>query len=107
MGEEIKPAVWCQDWVESERGWRTSPDGYTLHLTEEDRDKFVRGYNRTFNNKEEVPSIYTRAEGPPRLIKITLEQLEILRSQKDKPDVQFEWQRHGIWGGHHAFGPES
>jgi hypothetical protein len=34
--------VVCQKWEERERGWGSRPDGYTLHLTEAHRRRFVQ-----------------------------------------------------------------
>lgn len=57
--------VLVQEWEESERGWGTRPDGYSVHLSHEDRDKYVSGYNETFNNLDEAPDEYTRVSGDP------------------------------------------
>lgn len=43
-----KYPVLKQRWTEHERGWGSRPDGETLHLTREDRDIYVRGYNATY-----------------------------------------------------------
>ncbi len=34
----------CQVWEESESGWGTRPDGYSLHLTDDDRKAFIKEY---------------------------------------------------------------
>lgn len=52
-----------QKWEESERGWGTRPDGYSLHLTEEDRLAYIREYwNRM---PDRVPDEYSRPDGTP------------------------------------------
>lgn len=58
-------AVYVQNWEESERGWGTRPDGFTVHPTRDQRDEYVRWFNETFNNESEVPDEYTRADGEP------------------------------------------
>ena len=52
-----------QEWLESERGWGTRPDGYSLHKTEEDCDKFIRDYWNQMSL--EVPDEYSRPTGQP------------------------------------------
>ena len=53
----------CQRWEESERGWGTKPDGYSLHLTDEDREAFIREYWDQMPNA--VPDEYSRPDGTP------------------------------------------
>ena len=36
--------VFHQPWIESERGWGVRPDGYSLHLSEADRDLYIEAY---------------------------------------------------------------
>ena len=59
----MKYKVVCQRWEESERGWGVRPDGYSLHLTESDRQTFVKAYwDRMPDN---VPDEYLRPSGNP------------------------------------------
>ncbi|MBI2047775.1 MAG: hypothetical protein HYT27_01415 [Parcubacteria group bacterium] len=53
----------CQKWEESERGWGTRPDGYSLHLTDEDREQYIKDYWKQMPN--EVPDEYSRPDGTP------------------------------------------
>ena len=39
----MKPVI-KQLWEESERGWGIRPDGYSLHLNNEDRKQFIKEY---------------------------------------------------------------
>ncbi len=59
------PKVICQKWLESERGWGTRPDGYTLHLTEAHRKRFVEAFWK--RQKEllgnSTPDEYSREDG--------------------------------------------
>lgn len=93
-----KLLVWCQDWEESERGWGVRPDGFTLHLTQDDCKKYVTGYNTTFNNLPSAPDEYTRASGPPRLVEVDQKTFEALLVQQRATTVNYEWQRLGIHG---------
>lgn len=54
----IGTRVVCQPWEESERGWGTRPDGYSLHLTENDRKAFIKEYWDSMPNT--FPSEYSR-----------------------------------------------
>jgi hypothetical protein len=57
-----------QLWEESERGWGTRPDGYSLHLSESDRVQFIRDYwNRM---PQTVPSDYSRPYGGPFIVDV-------------------------------------
>ena len=58
-----KLEIICQDWLESERGWGTRPDGYSLHLTLGDRDNYVKNYWDKM--PDSVPDEYSRPEGNP------------------------------------------
>lgn len=50
-------------WEESERGWGTSPDGCSLHLTIEDSKVFKKKYWAKM--PDEVPDVYSRPAGKP------------------------------------------
>lgn len=54
-----------QKWEESERGWGTRPDGYSLHLCDEDRKAYIRDYWNSM--PDEVPDEYSRPDGLPYL----------------------------------------
>jgi len=65
--------VCCQIWEESERGWGTKSDGYSLHLSLEDRDIFVKKANDDQHayfvsrglGVGQVPDEYSRTSGEP------------------------------------------
>ena len=61
------PTVICQKWEESEAGWGTRPDGYSLHLTEEDRKAYISDYGRRLRVMfgDTAPSSYDRPNGTP------------------------------------------
>lgn len=55
--------VLCQKWEESERGWGTRPDGYSLHLSEADKNAFIKTY--WDGMPDEAPDEYSRPDGTP------------------------------------------
>ena len=53
--------VFCQKWEESERGWGTRPDGYSLHLTAEDLKRYIKEY--WMEMPDAVPDEYSLPDG--------------------------------------------
>lgn len=60
--------VLCQEWLESERGWGSRPDGYSLHrirtdllMRNADVESFVRDYWESM--PDETPDEYSRPCG--------------------------------------------
>lgn len=95
--------VVAQDWEESERGWGTRPDGYTLHLTVDDRDAYVKAYYAKHNNLDEAPDCYTRTYGSPKLIDVGPETYAKLKAPEAVAD-------RGMWGPkyqHSQYNPHS
>ncbi len=79
--------IWVQKWEESEAGWGQRPDGYSLHLHQEDirkylnvvrTEEFKRGYGA-----ENIPHEYSRPSGDPYLTEVTDEVLkgQIIQSE--------------------------
>lgn len=55
--------VFVQMWEESERGWGSRPDGFSLHLNQEDLEKYVKAY---WDRMPAVaPDEYSRPDGKP------------------------------------------
>jgi hypothetical protein len=50
--------AFVMEWLESEKGWGTRPDGYSLHPTKEACEQYIRNYWLTMPN--EVPDEYSR-----------------------------------------------
>ena len=63
------PKVIYQHWIESERGWGQRPDGFSLHISEEARIRYIKEYEDTLPT--EVPDIYDRPAGRPVEIEIS------------------------------------
>lgn len=57
--------VIIQNWEESERGWGTRPDGFTVHLDKEQHKKYVQWFYQKHNNADAAPDSYTRVYGDP------------------------------------------
>jgi hypothetical protein len=55
--------VIVQKWEESERSWGTRPDGFSLHLTEADRQAYIREYWSGMPDR--IPNKYSRPDGTP------------------------------------------
>lgn len=84
----MKPII-IQFWTETERGWGQRPDGLTLHKTTQDRNDYVKYYNETFNNKDEVPDEYTFADGDGQLWMIDE---ELFNSLTNLDNQNYTWQ---------------
>ena len=69
-----------QNWIESERGWGFRPDGYSLHLSEEDRQAYIKTY--WAGMPDQVPDEYSRPSGDPETVTATPEQFSELVTQK-------------------------
>ena len=70
----------CQKWEESERGWGIRPDGYSLHLNEEDRKQYIEDYWDRM--PDEVPDEYERPSGEPYITTVDDETLEEIKNSK-------------------------
>lgn len=80
--------VWCQQWEESERGWGTRPDGYSLHLSKEDAvfysQRSMQTQQEYFRSKGEmgVPDEYDRPTGESYLVEVTDEVFQEVSSKE-------------------------
>lgn len=59
--------LWVQEWVETERGWGTRPDGYTVHRKLEDVEMFLLEMRREEKKRHNgaVPDVYSYPIGTP------------------------------------------
>lgn len=84
--------VWIQKWEESEAGWGTRPDGYTIHARKEDiilfRDAMREKERAAGYGAHNVPEEYSRPCGRPYQAEIT--DAVIL--------AELSTSEHGIWG---------
>lgn len=63
LTKDKESEVIVQKWEESERGWGTRPDGFSLHLTEADRETFIKQYWERM--PDSTPHEYSRPDGKP------------------------------------------
>lgn len=70
-----------QLWEESERGWGIRPDGYSLHLNEEDRKNYVSDFNKTLPSY--VPDEYSRVSGSPTIIDVDSKLYKEIKASKN------------------------
>jgi hypothetical protein len=54
-----------QFWEESERGWGTRPDGCTIHINENFREKYINGVYSYRESSPTIPDEYDRPIGNP------------------------------------------
>ena len=80
MDSGEKCEVICQKWEESERGWGTRPDGYSLHLTDEDRKAYIQGY--WAGMPDSTPDEYSRPDGTPYRCEVDRETFEKVKASK-------------------------
>lgn len=71
------PVVVVQKWEESERGWGTRPDGYSIHPSHAARDSFVTDYWEKM--PDEVPDEYSRPCGTSYVAEVSEEVYEELK----------------------------
>lgn len=89
--EKRKFPVVVQKWEESERGWGTRPDGWTMHLTEADRAAFVDWYYKEHHTSASAPDEYTRTDGAPFIIDVDQTTYDNLAVAKKNNNL-------GVWG---------
>ena len=59
--------VWLQSWEESEAGWGTRPDGFSLHLTQEAAKEYADNFMKSQHDRlgDATPAEYDRPAGSP------------------------------------------
>lgn len=73
--------VVLQRWEESERGWGTRPDGYSLHLTAADLKAFIKDYWDSM--PDQVQDEYSRPDGLPRFVHIDAKTYRKIKATKN------------------------
>lgn len=81
LPEKKAMKVIVQKWEESERGWGTRPDGYSLHRSHIDLDAFVKAYWDSMPN--EAPSEYSRPCGTPYDTEVSSEVFDAVAKSKN------------------------
>ncbi len=67
-GADVRVLV--QKWEETERGWGQRPDGYSIHLSQDDLDAYVKAYWAT--QPDAVPDEYERPCGTPYWAEVSI-----------------------------------
>lgn len=79
---ELGPnAAICQKWEESERGWGTRPDGFSLHLSMDGLRQFVKAYWDRM--PDTPPDEYSRPDGQPYPVGVSDDTIEEIRAAGD------------------------
>lgn len=76
-----KQVVVVQKWEESERGWGTRPDGFSLHLTDADRQSFIKEYWDRM--PDEALDEYSRPDGKPYKAEVDAETFTKVKTSKN------------------------
>lgn len=95
------PTVYIQNWEESERGWGTRPDGFTIHPNKAACEQYIKDFYKKHNNLNYVPDEYTRTVGEPFEVQCTVAQYNrvVAESLKPSPDGL----TGKVWGRHKYF----
>ena len=86
--------VIVQEWVESVRGWGTSPDGYSLHFSDMDRDAFVTEYWHGLPDGI-PPEVYSRPDGTGYWALVGAKTQKMIKDSKNGIRVHLGCGRHG------------
>lgn len=71
--ESGRNSVICQKWEESERGWGTRPDGFSLHVSVQALESFLRQVYAARAEVAAVPDEYDRPDGTPYEVQVSEE----------------------------------
>lgn len=84
--ERKRFTVVVQKWEETEAGWGCRPDGYSVHLSEADREAYVKDYwdwEKKRNPGGQTPHEYERPDGDPYLADVDEEMYEKVKATKN------------------------
>ena len=81
---ELRPVIYMS-WEESERNWGIRPDGCSLHITENDYEKFEKDYwetmKKTYGNR--APDEYSKPAGRPVTVSVSEKLYEKIKNSVD------------------------
>lgn len=81
-----KHPIVVQEWEESEAGWGCRPDGASLHLTEADREAYIKAYwdaEKKRNPGGAAPHEYSRASGSPFIMDVDTKTFNKIKKSKN------------------------
>lgn len=76
-----KKRVLCQKWEESERGWGTRPDGYSLHPDATSLQRYIQSHWDRL--PDEAPDEYERPDGTPYWCEVDVATYEKIVASQD------------------------
>lgn len=97
--------VWAVQWEESESGWGVRPDGFTLHVSLENAQEYIKEItaerSKDYAETERVPHSYSRVDGEPFKVSVTREVHQKIKEAKSgflwgSPSGVIAEGRHGI-----------
>lgn len=89
--------VVAQQWEESERNWGIRPDGYSLHMTEDDRLQYIADYWAAM--PATAPAEYSRPCGRAYFTQIPDSVYRELVEAKDAHGARFYHNNQPSYGG--------
>ena len=81
--------MYAQEWHESERGWGTRPDGYSIHAVQSDVAAYVKAYWDSM--PDFVPDEYSRPVGKPFLTEVDDDIAEQALNSKERGVRLYNW----------------
>lgn len=91
------PEALVQEWLETEAGWGHRPDGYSVHLSDEDRVKFCTAYWERMPARDKSgrpPAEYSREDGDPIWCEISDQLFAQLQKKKNEFGIRL-WRSEG------------
>ncbi len=86
----------CQKWEESEQGWGTRPDGFSLHLSLDGLAKFLEKYRDRM--PKAVPYEYSRPCGTPYEVEVSDKVIAEIEASKNGTQFYDDYDYPGSGG---------
>jgi hypothetical protein len=88
--------VILQIWEESERGWGTRPDGFSMHIDQKERDRYIQAIYDGRKSDTTIPNEYERIVGAG--VDAFIEDSLFLLVQKDRSIRLTQYQMNNLMG---------
>ena len=79
-----------QLWEESEKGWGVNPDGCSIHISEEEYQKYLSSIYSLRESSTIVPDIYERVLGKMMVCYVSDSLYDVLKSDKSIRLMEYE-----------------
>ena len=86
----------CQKREETERGWGTRPDGFSLHVSHDALARYIKEYWSTM--PKAVPYEYSRPDGTPYEVGVSDEVFARIEASGDGIPYYYGWEYPGSGG---------